>query len=252
MSIHRHTVHGARTAVLMAAAAVIGVLMLACVPLLLAPNPGPRLPEPTCAVVVLPLESKPESDALPSAPPSPSMRPSLPAPKVPDRQSADPAPGPPARPCPTPEHPAAEGKPAPPQQTDLPPQAPAALPSAPPATDSGPAVPSTTGTDRQATGSDAPAVGADCPPQGISVAQPHYPCQARRLSIEGYVSVRFLISRTGSVDKLTILKAEPEGFFEQTVKRTVRRWRFKPAQRNGRPVEIWVKKCIEFKLQDAT
>ncbi|ABA88101.1 periplasmic energy transduction protein, TonB-related protein [Syntrophotalea carbinolica DSM 2380] len=89
-------------------------------------------------------------------------------------------------------------------------------------------------------------------PQGISTMQPLYPYQARRMAIEGYVTVRFLVTHNGSVDELTILKAEPEGVFEQAVKSTLRHWRFKPGQKNGRPVATWVKTSIEFKLQDAS
>jgi protein TonB len=92
----------------------------------------------------------------------------------------------------------------------------------------------------------------DRQPRGISTMQPLYPYQARRMAIEGYVTVRFLVSHTGSVHELTILKAEPEGIFEQAVKSTVRHWRFKPGQKNGRPVATWVKTSIEFKLQDAS
>lgn len=89
-------------------------------------------------------------------------------------------------------------------------------------------------------------------PEGISTMQPLYPYRAKQLAIEGYVTVRFLVSQTGSVLDLNILEAKPVGFFEQAVENTIRRWRFKPARKNGQPVETWVKTSIEFRLNKAS
>lgn len=89
-------------------------------------------------------------------------------------------------------------------------------------------------------------------PEGISTMQPLYPYRAKQLAIEGYVTVRFLVSQTGSVLDLSILEAKPVGVFEQAVENTVRRWRFKPARKNGQPVETWVKTSIEFRLDHAS
>ncbi len=88
----------------------------------------------------------------------------------------------------------------------------------------------------------------DKQPQYLSPMQPPYPYKARRMGIEGYVDVRFLVDRNGLVHKLKILRARPEGEFEETVKKTVPHWKFKPGQKNGRPVSTWVKTRILFKL----
>lgn len=89
-------------------------------------------------------------------------------------------------------------------------------------------------------------------PVGISTVQPVYPYRARRMAIEGYVSVRFLVDSAGEVRELTVLDASPADVFEKTVEKTLGSWRFKPAQKNGKPVDTWVKTTIRFKLDDAS
>lgn len=89
----------------------------------------------------------------------------------------------------------------------------------------------------------------DKKPQGLSTMPPIYPYKARRLAMEGYVKVIFLVNRKGTVSDLTILEAEPKDVFEQSVKKTLPKWRFKPAQKDGRPVDAWIKTTIEFILE---
>ncbi len=88
----------------------------------------------------------------------------------------------------------------------------------------------------------------DKQPQYLSPMQPPYPYKARRMGIEGYVDVRFLVDKNGLPHKLTILEARPKGEFEDAVKKTVPHWKFKPGQKNGRAVDTWVKTRILFKL----
>lgn len=83
-----------------------------------------------------------------------------------------------------------------------------------------------------------------------SQVPPPYPYLARRRGIEGAVTVRFLVDRRGRVQRLTVVRAEPAGVFEETVLRTVPRWRFQPGLQDGRPVESWVETTIRFKLED--
>jgi len=78
---------------------------------------------------------------------------------------------------------------------------------------------------------------------------PPYPYLARRRGIEGAVTVRFLVDRQGQVRHLSVLKAEPPGVFEETVLRTVARWRFRPGLHEGQAVEAWVETTIRFKLE---
>ena len=88
----------------------------------------------------------------------------------------------------------------------------------------------------------------DQKPVGIATLKPPYPFRARRMGIEGYVTVQFLVDQKGSPRELSIVEAKPKGVFDQTVRQTVPRWRFKPGKKAGRPVETWVEITIRFEL----
>lgn len=57
---------------------------------------------------------------------------------------------------------------------------------------------------------------------------PLYPAKARRRNITGWVRVAFTITEEGRVDNVTVVSADPEGFFEQATIRAVRQWQFQP------------------------
>lgn len=89
----------------------------------------------------------------------------------------------------------------------------------------------------------------DRAPLARGQAPPPYPYLARRRGISGAVTVRFLVDKQGGVSHLEVLKAEPPGIFEETVLRTVGRWRFAPGVKDGEAVETWVETTIRFKLE---
>lgn len=254
-----NTAEATRTATLAAAAIIISLAVLACVPLLLDQTSPPRLEDLPRTARNIPLvpeqtleERLLEHQELPEPPPPPE--PELETPPVELPEIAPPDIQAPAPQCPDMTASAPASLPA----IDLPVQAalsvrglairPGAHRMAMNIKPGKLRLPVTAPSSKSCFNLDE----VDRRPQGISTMQPLYPYQARRMSIEGYVTVRFLVTRTGSVNKLTILKAEPEGVFEQAVKNTVQHWRFKPGQKNGQPVATWVKTSIEFKLQDAT
>lgn len=79
---------------------------------------------------------------------------------------------------------------------------------------------------------------------------PMYPYYAKRQGIEGVVSVRFLVDSKGRVTKFSIVRAKPPNVFENAVRRSVLRWRFRPGYKDGAPVATWVETDIEFKLEN--
>ncbi len=78
---------------------------------------------------------------------------------------------------------------------------------------------------------------------------PVYPLRARRLGIEGWVKVFFLVDKSGHVERIKILDAEPEGVFEQSVRQCVSKWRFKPGTIEGVAVKARMETTIQFKLE---
>jgi protein TonB len=88
----------------------------------------------------------------------------------------------------------------------------------------------------------------DYKPEVIYTVRPVYPHLARRRGIEGWVEVRFLVSRNGRVSKEEIVQARPEGVFENSALDALRAWRFAPGMIAGNTVDTWVVQIIRFKL----
>jgi protein TonB len=88
----------------------------------------------------------------------------------------------------------------------------------------------------------------DKAPVVLSQVRPVYPYRARVRGIEGFVEVRFTVRTDGTVAAPEVVAAEPPGLFERSALRAVRRWRFAPAVRRGRPVETRVRIRIRFTL----
>lgn len=88
----------------------------------------------------------------------------------------------------------------------------------------------------------------DVPPRPVYHAPIPYPTEAKSQGVEGYVLLSILISATGDVEQVKVLKAKPNGVFEKAAIRGVRDWRFRPAKNRGKQVSVWVKQKIRFEL----
>ena len=77
---------------------------------------------------------------------------------------------------------------------------------------------------------------------------PIYPGRARRRGIEGFVEVEFVVNEQGTVENILIIKSDPPEVFDNTVKKTVSKWRFKPGSIAGIPVKTRVKVPFQFDL----
>jgi protein TonB len=91
-------------------------------------------------------------------------------------------------------------------------------------------------------------VDLDQAPQAMAKVPPTYPYKARERGIEGYVAVKFMVREDGSVGNVNILKAKPEGYFEEEVRRALLGWKFQPGQIGGEPVASWVVTTLRFDL----
>jgi len=88
----------------------------------------------------------------------------------------------------------------------------------------------------------------DTRPQLVRHFQPVYPFSAKRKNIEGRVTVRFVVDKTGMVLNPFVIDATPEGVFEDAALKAVSRWRFKPAILNKTPVDVYVVVPLTFEL----
>jgi periplasmic protein TonB len=86
-------------------------------------------------------------------------------------------------------------------------------------------------------------------PSAAREFQPPYPPQLLRLNVEGKAVVRVLIGTDGRVKQVAIIAADDPLFADATERQAKRRWRFKPATRDGQPVETWKQMTVRFEIR---
>jgi len=79
--------------------------------------------------------------------------------------------------------------------------------------------------------------------------EPVYPAFARRLGYEGRVVLHIQVMATGSVGTVRVERSSGYAVLDEAALESVKRWRFKPAQRGGQPVDATLLVPITFKLQ---
>lgn len=87
----------------------------------------------------------------------------------------------------------------------------------------------------------------DEPPVAVTIVEPRYPELAREAGVEGTVLVRALVSRTGRIERIEIVRSSP--MFDDSAREGLARWVFKPAWHQGRPVPVWVAIPVRFRLR---
>ncbi|MDD9937171.1 MAG: energy transducer TonB [Myxococcales bacterium] len=78
--------------------------------------------------------------------------------------------------------------------------------------------------------------------------KPRFPPKARRANVEGRVTFAFVVLPDGKTADVRIISGPRQ--FHETVIATVKRWRFTPAMRAGKPVRFKKKMSITFRLDD--
>lgn len=89
------------------------------------------------------------------------------------------------------------------------------------------------------------------PPGALHRPAPDYPESARLAGAEGFVDVAFTVLTDGHVGWARVRRAEPSGFFEPAALDGLREWRFRPALRDGEPVECRGQTRLRFTLTDS-
>jgi protein TonB len=80
--------------------------------------------------------------------------------------------------------------------------------------------------------------------------QPDYPPAKARLEEEAVIKVKVLVGGDGRAKDIVWVSGPQDSFFETTRKHGLSKWRFKPATRDGVPVESWITLTVRFELQD--
>ncbi len=88
----------------------------------------------------------------------------------------------------------------------------------------------------------------DEPPTALAMPHPRFPREALRNGVRGRVVLRALITERGRVEVLRILRSVPE-LDSEAIRVVESEWRFRPAQRNGRPVASLSDLVVRFTLR---
>jgi protein TonB len=193
------------------------------------PEPPPEPPAPEPPAIQPPQPEPPQAEAppppLPEEPP-PAAQAELPPPPA--------EPPPPPRPAPRPQ---ASTQMAAARQAP-----PAALPAGPPA--AAPSAPSAPGGSR--------ATGAVSPPgllDGVRNPEPEYPLANRQRGEQGVVTVVLRVSEGGQVTEVEVVATSGFPALDDSARKAVQRWRFRPATRDGVPVAGSIRTAIHFRLR---
>lgn len=85
-------------------------------------------------------------------------------------------------------------------------------------------------------------------PEAISQPNPVYTDAARRARVEGAVTLQAIIDKEGNVIQVRVLKPLPFGL-DKAALQAVRKWKFKPATRDGQPIAVYYDLTVNFTLQ---
>lgn len=87
-------------------------------------------------------------------------------------------------------------------------------------------------------------------PKSLKSIRPSYPEYAKKMRIEGSVTVSFIIDEKGNISNIKVVKASPANVFENSAITAVKGWKFSPATKNGEPVKVGMVVPINFKFDD--
>ncbi len=83
------------------------------------------------------------------------------------------------------------------------------------------------------------------PPVPVRTVAPKFPDEMRRSGSSGVVTVSVLIDEKGNVTEPKIVKASNDAFSEPALE-ALKRWKFKPAKKDGEAVAIRVNIPVQF------
>jgi protein TonB len=91
-------------------------------------------------------------------------------------------------------------------------------------------------------------VGIDKMPEPTFNPPPQYPEEARIKGIENMVWVKAWVTQKGNIRQTKILQSS-DVLFNKIALRCVLAWKFKPALKDNRPVDVWVSIPLKFSLR---
>jgi protein TonB len=185
-----------------------------------------------------------------------------PAPEPPAPEPPPPAPEPP-KPEPIPEPPKPEPVPEPPKPEDIAPPKPEPTPPPKPVAKPAPREPRSTPKPATASKSQTaasvargtpgrsgvPTAGRTAGPGHLYNPKPSYPPESRTAGEQGTVVLRVRVEADGRPGTITLARSSGHPRLDRAAQEAVRRWRFKPATRDGQPFVSTVDVPVRFSLR---
>ena len=91
-------------------------------------------------------------------------------------------------------------------------------------------------------------VAVDVMPEMVYEQTPVYPEKAKAKEIEGTVWIRALVAEDGTVTKAKVQKPSGVDMLDQSALEAAYKCRYKPAEKDGKPVAVWVTYKVDFTL----
>jgi len=83
----------------------------------------------------------------------------------------------------------------------------------------------------------------------VRYVEPQYPPVATQLGRSGTVDLEFTVRADGSVSDVNVTQADPRGMFEASAVQAVSKWRYRPLERDGHPIDQRVRVRLRFALK---
>ncbi len=87
------------------------------------------------------------------------------------------------------------------------------------------------------------------PPVPVRTVAPDFPDNLKRDGVQGIVTVKCTVDEQGNVRDPTIEKSSNPAF-EKPAVAAVKKWRFKPATQDGKPIAVQISIPIKFVNED--
>ena len=90
------------------------------------------------------------------------------------------------------------------------------------------------------------------PPVPLEKENPRYPREAVKQGIEGWVTLHYMVSPSGSPYEIEIVDSSGNKSLEQAAKRAAKKFQYEPAQMNGSPIDAGAATRIQFQFSGGT
>jgi len=89
----------------------------------------------------------------------------------------------------------------------------------------------------------------DTSPRPIGIrAAPVYPLELKKRGVTGEATIAFVVTMDGKIEQVQVVQATHRGFAD-AAKAAVKQWRYRPAIKDGKPVNCLMRIPIAFNLE---